>query len=144
MNRKGIELVKSFEGCRLKAYRCPAGVWTIGYGHTAGVREGMEITQEVADMLLAEDLDRFEKNVSALVEGVALNPNQLSALVSFAYNLGVGSLQKSTLLNKVKANPCDPNIASEFLRWVRAGGKVLRGLVRRRNAEANLYFDKDF
>ena len=144
VNKQGIQLVKSFEGCFLNAYLCPAKVWTIGYGNTkyqngTAVKQGDKITQEQAETLLSDILAEFSKDVSKLIK-VELNDNQFSALVSFAFNLGVGALSKSTLLKKVNANPNDKTIEQEFMKWVSAGGKRLNGLVRRRTAESKLYF----
>ena len=144
VNKQGIQLVKSFEGCFFNAYLCPAKVWTIGYGNTkyqngTAVKQGDKITQEQAETLLSDILAEFSKDVSKLIK-LELNDNQFSALVSFAFNLGVGALSKSTLLKKVNANPNDKTIESEFMKWVSAGGKRLNGLVRRRTAESNLYF----
>ena len=144
VNKQGIQLVKSFEGCFLNAYLCPAKVWTIGYGNTkyqngTAVKQGDKITQEQAEALLSDILAEFSKGVSKLIK-VELNDNQFSALVSFAFNLGTGALSKSTLLKKVNANPNDKTIENEFMRWVSAGGKKLNGLVRRRTAESKLYF----
>lgn len=133
-------MIKEWEGCRLKAYRCPAGVLTIGYGHTSGVKEGMQISRQEADRLFDEDIEAFERQVRPLVYGVDLTQNQYDSLVSLAYNIGVGALRKSTLLKKVKADPNDPTIRSAFMQWVRGGGKVLPGLVKRREREAAHYF----
>jgi len=145
VNKQGIQLVKSFEGCFLNAYLCPAKVWTIGYGSTKytngkSVKQGDKITQQEAETLLSDTLDEFSKGVSKLIK-VELNDNQFSALVSFAFNLGVGALSKSTLLKKVNSNPNDKTIEQEFMKWVNAGGKKLNGLVRRRTAESKLYFE---
>lgn len=134
----GINLIKSFESLRTEAYRCPAGIWTIGYGHTAGVRRGDVIDAQKAEQLLTEDLRRFEAVVNQ--ECPRLNQNQFDALVSFTFNCGEGNLRKSTLLRCVKANPDGANIRYEFSRWNKAGGTVLSGLIRRRKAEAELYF----
>ena len=131
-NASGIDLIKSFESLRLKAYLCPANVWTIGYGHTRYVQEGDVITEPKAIDLLRQDLNGFEAGVSALVKS-NINENQFSALVSFAYNCGIGNFKNSTLLKKVNANPNDKAIEKEFLKWTRARGVVLGGLVRRRN-----------
>ena len=138
IGRTGIALIKSFESLRLEAYRCPAGVWTIGYGHTAGVRQGAVVDELRAEYLLAEDLKKFEDAVSRDCHG--LNQNQFDALVSFSFNVGTGNFRKSTLLKCVKANPGNQNIRYEFSRWNKANGTVLAGLVRRRKAEADLYF----
>lgn len=131
------DIVKEFEGLRLEAYKCPAGVWTIGYGHTRGVIPGDVITEAEAEALLAEDLEDSEDAVRAFVN-VELNQNQFDALVSFVYNLGSGNFNSSTLLRKLN-NGDYLGAANEFNRWNKAGGVVLSGLVRRRNAEANLF-----
>ena len=130
---KGIALIKEFEGLRLKAYQCPGGVWTIGYGHTAGVKPGMLISKAQAEEYLKADLIAFERYLNGL--GLALNQNQFDALVSFIYNVGTGNFSSSTLLRKVRANPQDNSIMDEFLRWVYSKGRVLPGLQRRRLAE---------
>lgn len=138
---KGIALVKEFEGLRLKAYQCPGGVWTIGYGHTAGVKPGMVITKALAEEYLKADLIAFERYLNGL--GLDLNQNQFDALISFIYNVGTGNFSNSTLLRKVRANPQDNSIMDEFLRWVYSKGRVLPGLQRRRLAEMKLYFSND-
>ena len=138
---KGIALIKEFEGLRLKAYQCPGGVWTIGYGHTAGVKPGMLISKAQAEEYLKADLIAFERYLNGL--GLALNQNQFDALVSFIYNVGTGHFSSSTLLRKVRANPQDNSIMDEFLRWVYSKGRVLPGLQRRRLAEMKLYFSND-
>lgn len=135
---KGKKLIKSFESCKLRAYRCPAGVWTIGYGHTKGVKEGMVISQEDAERFFEEDIKEFERQLNSLQ--LAINQNQYDALMSFIYNVGLARLAKSTLLKKIKANPGDASIRQEFNRWVYAGAHKLPGLVTRRAAEAGLYF----
>lgn len=141
----GIRLIQEFEGLRLTSYLCSAGVPTIGYGATfyhdgTKVKLGQTITREQANQLLVDHLKQFEGSVTGLLNGVVLNQNQFDALVSFAYNLGIASLAKSQLLRFIKANPSDPKIAAEFLKWNRAGGEVSTGLVRRRKKEAQLYF----
>ena len=138
---KGIALIKEFEGLRLKAYKCPGGVWTIGYGHTAGVKPGMLISKAQAEEYLKADLIAFERYLNGL--GLALNQNQFDALVSFIYNVGTGNFSNSTLLRKVRANPQENSIMDEFLRWVYSKGRVLPGLQRRRLAEMKLYFSND-
>ena len=138
---KGIALIKEFEGLRLKAYLCPGGVWTIGYGHTAGVKPGMVISEAQAEEYLKADLIAFERYLNGL--GLALNQNQFDALVSFIYNVGTGNFSNSTLLRKVRANPQENSIMDEFLRWVYSKGRVLPGLQRRRLAEMKLYFSND-
>ena len=138
---KGIALIKEFEGLRLKAYLCPGGVWTIGYGHTAGVKPGMVISEVQAEEYLKADLIAFERYLNGL--GLALNQNQFDALVSFIYNVGTGNFSNSTLLRKVRVNPQENSIMDEFLRWVYSKGRVLPGLQRRRLAEMKLYFSND-
>ena len=136
-----IPLIKEFEGCKLKAYKCSADVWTIGYGHTDGVKEGDEITQQEADRLLASDVELFTTGVQRLVHS-DINRNQLGALVSFSFNLGLGNLRHSTLLRMVNAGDF-LGAANEFARWNKAGGKILSGLVRRREAERQLFLKED-
>jgi lysozyme len=148
IDKKGIDLIKSFEGIRLGAYLCSAGVPTIGYGSTyytdkTKVKMGDRLKDAAeAESLLAITVQLFENNVTALINGTQLTTNQFNALVSFAFNLGTAALAKSTLLKKVKANPNDPSIAIEFDKWVNAAGVKLEGLVRRRKAEAAMYFTK--
>lgn len=137
-NTATINLIKSFEGCKLTTYADSVGVLTIGYGHTGpDVHRGKVITQSQADDLLAADLARFETGVTNLVK-VTLTANQFGALVSFAYNLGLGSLGGSTLLKKVNAKDF-AGAKLEFSKWDHAGGKVLAGLTKRRAAEAVLF-----
>jgi len=139
---QGIELIRHFEGCRFDAYLCPAGVWTIGYGHTADVKEGDSIDQEAAEAFLIEDLEKFEQAVTRLVE-VPLTQQQFDALVSWTFNLGAGNLAESTLLRKLN-NYQYAEVPEQMMRWVRAGGQVLEGLVKRRAAEAALFQNKDW
>ena len=139
-SRKGIEFIKAHEGLRLDAYLCPAGVPTIGYGHTHGVKIGDRITAEQAERLLIGDLIVAETEVNRY--GFDLTQNQFDALVSFVFNVGAGNFRSSTLLKRLKASPNDPDIANQFKRWVYGGGKVLPGLARRRNEESKLYFNR--
>ena len=144
LNKAGADLIKSFEGCKLKAYQCSAMKWTIGYGNTffedgTPVDAGNAISQEKAEQLFELISNDFSAKVVKLVPS-HITPNQFGALVSFAYNCGIANLQKSTLLKKVIANHNDQSIKAEFLKWNKAGGKVLAGLTRRREAESNLYF----
>ena len=143
VNKAGKDLIKRFEGCKLKAYKCPAGLWTISWGLTfypdgTKVKEGDVITQQQAEDYFNAIVDDFAKKVDALIKS-NVSENNFSALVSFAYNVGMGNFQRSTLLRKVNANPKDPSIRAEFMKWTRANDKVLNGLVRRREAEAKLY-----
>ena len=138
INSAGLELVKSFEGCQLKAYKCPAGVWTIGYGHTGSVDgkaigEGMKITQAKADSLLKADMSAFEKKVEKYNNTYHFNENQFSALVSFAFN--IGSIDQLT----AKGTRTIEQISEKILLYNKAAGKVLNGLVRRRKAEQKLF-----
>lgn len=138
INEEGLKLLKKFEGCKLKTYRCVAGVLTIGYGHTGkDVTEGMTITKEKAEELLVKDLERFEAGVKDLLK-VKVSENQFSALVSFAYNIGLNALSGSTLLKKLNAGDI-AGASDQFLRWNRAGGKEVQGLTNRRIAERDLF-----
>ena len=136
-SKTGINLIKQFEGCSLTAYKCPAGAWTIGYGHTGGVTQGQKITQAQAEAYLITDLGAYEKYVNQYVK-VRINQNQFDALVSFTYNCGPGALKTSTLLRKLNAGDYK-GAAAEFPRWNKGGGKVLNGLIRRRAAEKALF-----
>jgi lysozyme len=133
----GMQLIASFEGCKLKAYLCPANVWTIGYGHTSGVRAGMEITQAKASQLFAKDLERFEDAVTKYVR-VPLTQGQYDALVSLCYNIGTEAFRKSTLLKSLNEGKYK-TAALQFHRWVNGNGKKLPGLVRRRNEEYDMF-----
>lgn len=142
ISERGIALIKEFEGCRLTVYRCSAGVLTIGFGWTHPVdgtplRPGMTIDQSTAERLLKTGLVSFENDVLKMVR-VKLNQNQFDALVSFAYNVGSRALSTSTLLKKLNAGDYT-GAADQFLRWNKAGGKVLKGLTRRREAERGLF-----
>lgn len=143
-SQKGLNLIKSFEGLSLKPYLCPAGIPTISYGltyYSNGVKVKLTdkpITQQQADTMLMNALKHYEQGVDSFTTDL-VNQNQFDALVSFAYNCGLGNLKSSTLLKKVNANPNDPTIRQEFLKWNKGGGKVLPGLTKRRTAEANLY-----
>jgi len=147
LDSKGYELIKTFEGLSLKPYLCSAKVPTIGYGntfYTNGVKVTMSdapITQEKANEMLKVIADSFALKVSKIVPS-GLTQNQFNSLVSFAFNLGVQALTNSTLLRLVKINSNDGNIAKEFLRWNKAGGKVVDGLTKRRIKESALYFTK--
>lgn len=139
-SERGLALIKEHEGYRDTAYRCPAGEWTIGFGHTSGVKEGQRCTPMDAGRWLKEDIAAAEREVSFQTQGVPLRQCQYDALVSFVFNLGSSNFRKSTLLKKVRANPDSPSIRDEFGKWIYGGGRVLPGLVARREAEADLYF----
>ena len=141
-SQEGLSLIKKFEGCELESYKCAAGVWTIGYGSTNGVKEGMKISPERADMLLLEDVEVFEESINKLVE-VPLEQNQFDALVSWTFNLGSTNLKNSTLL-KVLNDKDYEGVPAQIKRWNKAGGEVLQGLVRRREAEALLFEGKEW
>lgn len=137
INRAGWELIRQFEGCKLKAYVCPAGVLTVGFGSTGPhVKPGMTITQDQADELLRSDLRRFEDYVADNCGKTT--DNQFAALVSFCFNVGEGNLRTSTLRRLHLAGDY-AGAQAQFARWTRGGGKVLPGLVKRRAAEAALY-----
>lgn len=140
ISQRGLDLIKSFEGCRLEAYPDPgtgAEPWTIGYGCTRGVTKGMRISQERAEELLLEEVQPFEAGVDKLVK-VELTQGQFDALVSFSYNCGLANLQSSTLLRLVNARDF-AGAAKQFQRWNKAAGKVLNGLTARRLAEAKMF-----
>ena len=139
-----IELIADFEGCNLKAYKDAVGKWTIGFGNTyyldgRKVQEGDEITYDEAVELLKSTVNTYKNSVIRSIN-VKLNTNQINALTSFAYNLGVGYFKNSTLFKVVNADPNDPKIAEQFLKYRNAGGRYLRGLLLRRLSEAKLYF----
>ena len=136
IRQAGLALIKQFEGCRLIAYQCSAGVWTIGYGHTVGVYKGMKITQKKAEAYLLQDVAKFEKyinNPSYVPFTAQLNQNQFDALVSFAFNLGQGNVKKLCTGRTINQIP------SAMQQYCKAAGKTLPGLQRRRKAEAALY-----
>lgn len=140
ISQDGINLIKRFEGVRLKAYKCPAGVWTIGYGHTNNVRPDDVISEEEATELLRRDLIKFGGVINRSVTKT-LNQAQFDACVSFVFNVGEGNFKKSTLLRKLNAGDY-VGAANEFGKWVYSKGKKLNGLVSRRAAEKELFMKK--
>jgi lysozyme len=141
-----MNLLKRFEGCSLEAYEDTVGVWTIGYGNTfyqdgSPVKQGDTITRSEAEKLLKTIVEQFADQIDQELK-TDLNDCQFGALLCFTYNVGIENLRKSTLLKKVNIDPSDPNIRKEFKRWVRAGGKTVNGLVKRREEEANYYFSE--
>ena len=142
ISQEGISLIKKFEGCKLEAYKCAAGVWTIGYGSTKGVKEEDTLTQEEADNLLLHEMQEYEGYINDLVKA-PLEQNQFDALVSWVFNLGPANLKASTMLKFLNAGDYHL-IPSQIKRWNKAGGKVLEGLIRRREAEALMFEDKDW
>ena len=146
-SQKGINLIKGFEGFRSEAYICPAGVLTIGYGHTKDVKKGQKVTEVEAENLLAEDLLSAEEAVNKMFRK-GLPQNKFDALVSFAFNVGNGNFFSSTLLRKAQISPDDDDIRKEFERWVYGADKnnptkkvILAGLKKRREKEADLFFE---
>lgn len=141
MNQKALEIIKEFEGCKLKAYKCSAGVATIGYGTTTGVKMGDTCTQQQADKWLQHDVDLLTIAINNHLR-IILNENQQAALISFAYNVGMGALNNSTLMKKLNQGDII-GASNEFLKWDKAtvnGKKVaLAGLTRRRKAERELF-----
>jgi len=140
ISQYGIDLIKHFEGCELEAYQCAAGVWTIGYGHTKGVQPGDQWSESHANHMLEVELEEYENYVSTAVT-VPLSQNQFDALVSWVYNLGNGNLTSSTML-KVLNSGDYAGVPAQIKRWNKAGGKVLEGLTRRRQAEADMFEGK--
>lgn len=142
ISSRGINLIKKYEGLRLEAYKCPSGVFTIGYGHTKGVKKGMKISKEQAEGFLSDDLKTYENAVNSCVK-VPINQYQYDALVSFSFNCGAGALKNSTLLKKL--NKKDYKGASdEFLRWNKSNGQVLKGLTKRRQEERQLFLTIEY
>ena len=137
LGEKGTEILKYFEGCKLTAYQDSVGVWTIGYGHTKGVYDGMTITQDQAEQMLLSELEEYEGYIKDMVT-VPLTQNQFDALVVWVYNLGPTNFRNSTLLKELNSGNYTA-AGKEITRWNKAGGKVLAGLVRRREAEAKLF-----
>ena len=142
ISQEGLSLIKKFEGCEYNAYKCAAGVWTIGYGHTEGVKEGDLVTQQEADELLKKDVEIFEKEVMKAVT-VPMHQHQFDALISWTFNLGGANLNASTML-KVLNQGAYEDVPAQIKRWNKAGGKVLDGLTRRRLAESLLFEGNDW
>lgn len=134
-----LDATARFEGLRLKAYRCPAGILTIGYGHTKGVTPDMTISKQTALKWLEEDLNAAQRDVLQNTRGIHLTPSQLEALTSFVFNVGASRFRNSTLLRKLKKGATGEEMAREFRRWVYAGKNILPGLVRRREWEARRF-----
>lgn len=134
---EGVSLIKKFEGCELEAYKCAAGVWTIGYGSTKNVKEGDVISQSHADHLLEVELEEYEGYINDLVTA-PLNEDQFSALVAWVYNLGPNNLKASTMLKVLNEGKYD-EVPHQMQRWNKANGEILEGLVRRRKAESLLF-----
>lgn len=145
LDSNGYKLIQGFEGLKLSAYKDSAGIPTIGYGNItyengSKVKMGDKISEDNADLLFQYFANRFASQVDAVVTAT-VNQNQFNAMVSLAYNIGIGAFSKSTLLKKVNKNSCDPTIKDEFMKWVNAGGKKIQGLVNRREKESKVYFN---
>ena len=143
VNQATIDLIKRNEGCKLTAYQDSVGVWTIGYGHTGDdVAEGSQITQDQAEALLRQDLDKFQDGVDDAIGGGDTADNQFGAMVSLAFNIGLGHFKTSSVLREHNAGN-QQSAADAFLMWNKAGGQVLTGLDRRRHEERDLYLKPD-
>jgi lysozyme len=141
INQAGIGIIKEFEGLRLESYLCPAKVWTIGYGTTRGVKPGMVITPQKAELLLRDDVVSFERSIQQTLNGIPLNENQFSALVSLCYNCGLAPIKSGNTIRRTLEEGDYQGAADGFLLWRKAGGRVLEGLVRRRKRERELFLD---
>ena len=141
-SNEGISLIKKFEGLELEAYKCAAGVWTIGYGHTKDVQPGDVWSESHADHMLEVELEEFEAYIKDNVTA-PLSQNQFDALVSWVYNLGPANLKASTMLKVLNSGDYE-GVPAQIKRWNKAGGKVLEGLIRRREAEALLFVGRDW
>ena len=142
MYEKAVELIKKFEGFKETAYKCPAGVWTIGYGWTHGVKEGDTITKEKASELVQQEVAKIAKQIKATLGTevfASLTENQICALIDFVYNLGLGNFKNSTLCKMIKSGQI-MEAGNQFERWVKSGNKVLPGLVNRRKTEKDLWY----
>ena len=142
ISKEGLSLIKKFEGCEIEADLCPAGVWTIGFGHTKDVKEGDKINKEEADYLLQEEMIEYESYINDFVE-VPLNQNQFDALCSWVYNLGPTNLKNSTMLRVLNEEKY-ADVPQEIKRWNKAGGEVLDGLIKRREAEAKMFLGEEW
>ncbi len=142
ISENGLELIKKFEGCETTAYQDSVGVWTIGFGHTKGVEEGQTCSIEDAESMLADEMDEYEGYINNMVK-VDLQQHEFDALVAWVYNLGPTNLGESTMLKVLNGGQFD-RVPDEMNRWTRAGGKILEGLVRRRQAESLMFQDLDW
>ena len=142
ISENGLELIKKFEGCETTAYQDSVGVWTIGFGHTKGVEEGQTCSIEDAESMLADEMDEYEGYINNMVK-VELQQHEFDALVAWVYNLGPTNLGESTMLKVLNEGQFD-RVPDEMNRWTRAGGKILEGLVRRRQAESLMFQDLDW
>lgn len=136
-SNEALQAICNFEGLRLKAYKCPAGVWTIGVGHTRGVYKGQKITKEQAYEYLRQDIAPIETYLNK--QHICKTQGQFDALVDFIFNLGIGNFRSSTLRKYIIAGYSDEKICAQFKRWVYAAGKKLKGLVKRRAWECEMW-----
>lgn len=141
ISQKGIDLIKKFEGCRLKAYKDSVGVWTIGWGNTSHAKAGMVITQQQAETFLKEDIVPVERVLNGM--GVNFTQNQFDALCSWIFNLGTANFNSSAMRKYIIAKKGDVEITDQLIKWHNAGGKPLTGLKRRRVAEANMFLGRE-
>ena len=142
ISEDGLELIKKFEGCETTAYQDSVGVWTIGFGHTKGVEEGQTCSIEDAESMLADEMDEYEGYINDMVK-VDLQQHEFDALVAWVYNLGPTNLGESTMLKVLNGGQFD-RVPDEMNRWTRAGGEILEGLVRRRQAESLMFQNLDW
>ena len=142
ISEDGLELIKKFEGCETTAYQDSVGVWTIGFGHTKGVEEGQTCSIEDAESMLADEMDEYEGYINNMVK-VGLQQYEFDALVAWVYNLGPTNLGESTMLKVLNGGQFD-RVPDEMNRWTRAGGEILEGLVRRRQAESLMFQNLDW
>jgi len=142
ISEDGLELIKKFEGCETSAYQDSVGVWTIGFGHTKGVEEGQTCSIEDAESMLADEMDEYEGYINNMVK-VDLQQHEFDALVAWVYNLGPTNLGESTMLKVLNGGQFD-RVPDEMNRWTRAGGEILEGLVRRRQAESLMFQNLDW
>ena len=142
ISEDGLELIKKFEGCETSAYQDSVGVWTIGFGHTKGVEEGQTCSIEDAESMLADEMDEYEGYINNMVK-VELQQHEFDSLVAWVYNLGPTNLSESTMLKVLNGGQFD-RVPDEMNRWTRAGGEILEGLVRRRQAESLMFQDLDW
>lgn len=141
VSQKGIDLIKKFEGCKLFAYRCPAGVITIGIGHTKGVKMGMAITEKQAETFLKDDIKPIERLLNGM--GINYTQGQFDSLTSWIFNLGEGNFKSSTMYKKIVAKANDLDITDQMIKWVNSSGKPLLGLKKRRVEEANMFLGRE-
>ncbi len=142
ISEDGLELIRNFEGCETDAYQDSVGVWTIGYGHTKGVEEGQTCSFEDAEIMLSQEMEEYEGYINDMVK-VDLQQHEFDSLVAWVYNLGPTNLGESTMLKVLNGGQFD-RVPDEMKRWNRAGGEVLAGLVRRRQAESLMFQDMDW